>query len=126
MVVTMAFIPLMILVFSSKLIFESVSGNKETSQVAYSYLKYALPGLFFQLITLTLAIYLTLIGNGLKLIVMMIPLVIGHMGLSYILNETFGMNGLAMASNITYFAAFLGFVIYTIVSKDEVIQKCLP
>jgi hypothetical protein len=48
------------------------------------------------------------------------------MALSYFLNLTYGIGGLAMASNITYFAALLGLIVFTIVSKDEQMQSCFP
>ena len=47
MVTTLAFIPVTILIFYSQTIFESVTENIETSRIASSYLKTALPGLFF-------------------------------------------------------------------------------
>jgi Na+-driven multidrug efflux pump len=47
MVNTMAFIPVAILIFYSQILFESVTENIESSRIASSYLKIALPGLFF-------------------------------------------------------------------------------
>jgi Na+-driven multidrug efflux pump len=71
------------------------------------------------MITIILAVYLTVVGNGLTPIIMMVPLVMTHIALSYFLYTAYGINGLAMASNITYFVALLGLIVFTIVSKDE-------
>ena len=71
------------------------------------------------MITIILAVYLIVVGNGLTPIIMMVPLVMMHTALSYFLNTAYGINGLAMASDITYLVALFGLIVFTIVSKDE-------
>ena len=71
------------------------------------------------MIMITLAVFVITVTKSLIPIIMMVPLIIVHMAVSYLLNTAYGINGLAMATNITYFVGLVGILTFTIVSKDE-------
>ena len=71
------------------------------------------------MIMITLAVFVITVTKCLIPIIMMVPLIVVHMAVSYLLNTAYGINGLAMATNITYFVGLVGILTFTIVSKDE-------
>jgi Na+-driven multidrug efflux pump len=78
------------------------------------------------MVSIAIAAFLIVIGNGITSMIMMVPIVVMHMVLSYFFNAAYGLNGLAMATNITYFISMISLLSFTIVSKDQRLQSCLP
>lgn len=95
--------------------------------MAGDYMKISLPGLYFQMLTITILIFFTAMGKAYVPLLLISPFIFLHLLWSsiFVNRMGYGFNGLAMAGNFTYSSCCLSLILYMSFSKDEELSKCL-
>lgn len=124
---TIAFIPIVLIITFAETIFSLLGQNEEASALAGSYLRVALPGIFFQILFMNSQVFLTAVNrNDVPLIILisMIPLHLFNTWI-FVIKMDKGVIGSAIAFDITYFVGYLSIHMYLFVfTKDEDINSC--
>lgn len=117
--ITIIFGPVALTLYNSKMLLTALSQNSEAATYCQYYLRSVLPALYFDMVILSLTIYLTAMERTLVPMMIQISQILMHLTYTHLTQKVMGLgfSGLSIATNCTRLTTLMLFLIYFSVKK---------